>query len=120
WRFLDLGRRLERAATLVRLLRTTLVEPPAKEAGLLEALLEVADSGITYRRRYLARLQAAPLLDLLLTDDSNPRGLLFQLRALVEHLTALPPSPLAGDRAERAAAEGALEALRGADIDVLA
>ena len=49
----------------------------------------MADSGITYRRRYLATLQVAPVLDLLLTDDSNPRSLLFQLEALSEHWQAL-------------------------------
>ena len=93
WRFLDVGRRLERAIGLVRLLRHTLAEAPPssadRPAALLEALLEVADSGITYRRRYLATLQVAPVLDLLLTDDGNPRSLVFQLEALSEHWQAL-------------------------------
>ncbi len=93
WRFLDVGRRLERAIGLVRLVRHTLVEatpsPADRPAALLEALLEVCDSGITYRRRYLATLQVAPVLDLLLTDDGNPRSLLFQLEALSEHWQAL-------------------------------
>ncbi len=94
WRFLDMGRRLERATTLVLLLSRTLVEP--SEAPLLEAILEVADSGMTYRRRYLANLQVAPVLDLLLIDETNPRSVIFQLRALVEHLAALPnPTPSA-------------------------
>ena len=89
WRFLDIGRRLERAIGLVRLLRHTLVESSPRPAALLETVLEVADSGITYRRRYLAILQGAPVLDLLLTDDSNPRALVFQLAALTEHWQVL-------------------------------
>jgi uncharacterized circularly permuted ATP-grasp superfamily protein/uncharacterized alpha-E superfamily protein len=92
WRFLDMGRRLERATTLVLLLSTTLVDhvDTEKQAPLLEALLDIADSGMTYRRRYLANLQAAPVVDLLLTDETNPRSTLFQVRAIVSHMEALP------------------------------
>jgi uncharacterized circularly permuted ATP-grasp superfamily protein/uncharacterized alpha-E superfamily protein len=98
WRFLDLGRRLERAVSLVPLLRATAVQVCDRERPLLEAVLEIADSGMTYRRRYLARLQTAPVVDLLLTDDTNPRSVLYQVRALVEHVRALPPWPGAGVR----------------------
>ena len=96
WRFLDMGRRLERASALVQLLGRTLVEHD--EAPLLEAILEVADSGMTYRRRYLATLQLAPVLDLLLLDETNPRSVMFQLRALVDHLAALPAPAVGGAR----------------------
>jgi uncharacterized alpha-E superfamily protein len=71
WRFLDMGRRLERAMTLVTLLRGTLSERCDREGPLLEAVLEIADSGMTYRRRYLATLQVAPVVDLLL-DRRRP------------------------------------------------
>ncbi|HEX2658674.1 MAG TPA: circularly permuted type 2 ATP-grasp protein, partial [Polyangia bacterium] len=82
WRFVDMGRRIERAGAGVLLLESTLVEPLLeREAPLLEALLDVADSGMTYRRRYRATLLAAPVLDLLLTDDTNPRSVIFQLRS---------------------------------------
>ncbi len=91
WRFLDMGRRLERAVTLLTLLRATTVRAADHERPLLEAVLEIADSGMTYRRRYLATLQTAPVLDLLLVDDTNPRSVLFQVRALAEHMRALPP-----------------------------
>jgi uncharacterized alpha-E superfamily protein len=91
WRFLDMGRRLERALSLVRLLRTTLVSPSAEERPLLDAVLDVADSGMTYRRRYPGHLQTAAVVDLLLSDDSNPRSVVFQLRILSEHVKALLP-----------------------------
>jgi uncharacterized circularly permuted ATP-grasp superfamily protein/uncharacterized alpha-E superfamily protein len=118
WRFLDMGRRLERATTLVLLLTRTLVEP--SEAPLLEAILEVADSGMTYRRRYLANLQVAPVLDLLLIDETNPRSVIFQMRALVDHLAALPNTTPTGARTpQQRIAIASLAELQLADADAL-
>ena len=90
WRFVDIGRRLERGLNILRLLRKTLVHPQAETIALLEALLEVADSAMTYRYRYLTSLQLAPLLDLLLTDETNPRSVGYQLAALADHVRQLP------------------------------
>jgi uncharacterized circularly permuted ATP-grasp superfamily protein/uncharacterized alpha-E superfamily protein len=98
WHFLDMGRRIERAITLTTLLRATTTRTFDRERPLLEAVLEIADSGMTYRRRYLATLQAAPVVDLLLGDDSNPRSVLYQVRALAEHVRGLPPLEGAGVR----------------------
>jgi uncharacterized alpha-E superfamily protein len=53
-------------------------------------VLEIADSTMTYRRRYFAQPQWPPVLDLLLADDSNPRSLAFQIHALAEHAANLP------------------------------
>ena len=91
WRFLEIGRRLERAIALMNLLRG--VCPPGVEPAALpwEALLVVADASITYRRRYRATADAGAVLDLLLVDDTNPRSLAFQLvqlDALLDGLTA--------------------------------
>ena len=98
WRFLDMGRRLERAVNLVALMRATLVEHDDRESSLIEAVLDVADSRMTYRRRYPAGLQTAPTVDLLLADDANPRGVIFQLKTLAEHINALPPQLTQGVR----------------------
>jgi uncharacterized alpha-E superfamily protein len=121
WRFTDLGRRLERALFLVTLFEQTMVVPAADETRLLEALLETADSGITYRRRYLGTVQPAPVLDLLVTDETNPRALVFQVRAIAEHVERLPR---AGGEALRTAEErtaiAALARLRLAAPDDLA
>src|SRR6185503_2209914 len=65
WRFLDMGRRLERAMNLVVSLRAALTRTFEREGPLLESVLDVADSGMTYRRRYLATLQVVPVVDLL-------------------------------------------------------
>jgi uncharacterized circularly permuted ATP-grasp superfamily protein/uncharacterized alpha-E superfamily protein len=102
WRFLDMGRRLERATTLVLLLGSTLAHASPREAPLLEAVLDIADSGMTYRRRYLANLQGAPVVDLLLLDETNPRSVIFQLHAIVDHIEALPTPPGAGLRSSQA------------------
>ena len=72
-------------------------------------MLDVADSGMTYRRRYLASLQVVPVIDLLLTDDSNPRSVIFQLESLAEHLPQLPrlPAPTLGAGRCASSARGA-------------
>jgi uncharacterized circularly permuted ATP-grasp superfamily protein/uncharacterized alpha-E superfamily protein len=90
WRFMDMGRRLERSVSVAGLLRSTLRQTTRDEPPLLEALLEICDSLMTYRRRYLASLQLAPVLDLLLADESNPRSVAFQLVSLDDHVNNLP------------------------------
>lgn len=89
WRFLDIGRRLERAINATTLAQAGLAlgNPPA---STLEAMLEIADSVMTYRRRYFAQPEWGPVLDLLLADDTNPRALAFQLQALKNHGQELP------------------------------
>ena len=53
-------------------------------------MLEINDSVMTYRRRYFAAPQWPGVLDLLLSDDSNPRSLAFQALALGEHASHMP------------------------------
>ena len=120
WHCLDMGRRLERAVYTVDLLRSLLVEVGEHEATVLETLLEIADSSMTYRSRYLTTLQCAPVLDLLLMDETNPRSVLYQLMALAEHVEHLPRNharPFLSP-AQRLALM-ALTSLRLAEIDVL-
>jgi len=89
WLFLDLGRRLERAQAVTTEVGFAIDQPAARiEAGLRLAL-ELCDSAITYRSRYFNALQAAPVLDLVLADQGNPRGLAFQLVAMHAALDSL-------------------------------
>ncbi|HVY69695.1 MAG TPA: circularly permuted type 2 ATP-grasp protein [Verrucomicrobiae bacterium] len=88
WRFLDFGRRLERSVNLVKLLRAGTGLDPYRAA--LGPLLEVADSTLTYRRRYFAQPQLASVLELLLFDAGNPRAFAFQLQAMMEHAENMP------------------------------
>ena len=89
WRFLEFGRRLERASRIVHWFRAALCPEPAG-AAVLEPLLELSDSLMTYRRRYFAGVQVSSVLELLLLDEGNPRSLAFQLMALREHARHFP------------------------------
>ncbi len=90
WRFLELGRRLERSVHTVFAVHNLLLPDRAEELPALDAALEFGDCVLTYRSRYLTTLQLAPVLDLLITDETNPRSLVFQLARIVEHLEQLP------------------------------
>lgn len=90
WHSLDMGRRLERALYTARLLRSLLLEADAQETIVFETLLDIVDSSMTYRSRYLTSLQFAPVLDLVLMDDTNPRSVVYQLVVLAEHIESLP------------------------------
>jgi uncharacterized circularly permuted ATP-grasp superfamily protein/uncharacterized alpha-E superfamily protein len=92
WRFLELGRRIERACGVSALLRGALdaAHDPATESLVLESVLIAAESIITYRRRYAARAGVATALDLLVVDRENPRAIAYQLDRIGEALARLP------------------------------
>jgi len=90
WLFMSIGRRLERAIFLTRQMRE--ITRPLGESGwpLLECMLEVADSAMSYRARYYTTLQPLAVLDILMADGTNPRSLDFQLTHLVQLYRQLP------------------------------
>ena len=92
WRFLDIGRRIERASQMVDFIRHGLGFESDTDSGQLEVLLEIADSSITYRSRYLTSMQPELVLDLLLLDEANPRSVAYQLAQLRDHIDRLPGS----------------------------
>jgi uncharacterized circularly permuted ATP-grasp superfamily protein/uncharacterized alpha-E superfamily protein len=94
WRFLELGRRIERAILTGRLVRC-FASPGAAEGGL-DVLLELADSQITYRQRYVMVAAPAPVIDLVVLDPNNPRSMAFQLDRIEAHLSALPGRSVTG------------------------
>jgi uncharacterized circularly permuted ATP-grasp superfamily protein/uncharacterized alpha-E superfamily protein len=97
WRFLDFGRRLERAVHIAKMLRAAL-SGGVRNTIVLEPILEIADSVMTYRRRFFSGAQLSSVLELLLLDESNPRALAFQLAAMSEHAAQLPDDPQNTDR----------------------
>ena len=103
WRFLDMGRRLERALHTSASCAARWYGGRRRGAAAGGAA-GVADSSMTYRRRYLAALQTAPVLDLLLADETNPRSLAFQLSALADHVERPAARRDAGPRPARTAA----------------
>jgi uncharacterized circularly permuted ATP-grasp superfamily protein/uncharacterized alpha-E superfamily protein len=89
WRFLDFGRRLERATNLLEFTHAAIQVDPQSQITL-PPLLELADSAMTYRRRYFAQPRFGSALHLLVGDPTNPRSLVFQIHALQDHILHLP------------------------------
>jgi uncharacterized circularly permuted ATP-grasp superfamily protein/uncharacterized alpha-E superfamily protein len=88
WRFHDLGRRIERALALIPAMRTFgRVDATGDD---LSTLLDLADSQISYRQRYLTGIARVPVLDLVALDPGNPRGIAYQVCVIAEHLGKLP------------------------------
>lgn len=90
WRFLDLGRRVERAAQSVAILRCACEVKDRLISPTFVALLENADSLMTYRSRYQSGMRLGPVCDLLMCDRTNPRAIAYQLAAVIDHVRALP------------------------------
>lgn len=88
WRFLDMGRRLERAVNICRFMRQFAAEDATLDD--LDLLLDLADSQITYRARYLEDMAPTPVRDLVMLDPYNPRALAYQVAVLKDHVAALP------------------------------
>jgi uncharacterized circularly permuted ATP-grasp superfamily protein/uncharacterized alpha-E superfamily protein len=88
WRFLDMGRRIERGINTCRFTRA-LAHAEATTDDL-DLLLDLADSQITYRARYLVGLALTPARDMVILDPFNTRSLAFQVFALRDHMAALP------------------------------
>ncbi|MCC9599684.1 circularly permuted type 2 ATP-grasp protein [Stieleria sp. JC731] len=90
WQFIELGRRIERAEYICDLMTTMLCPPTDSGKPICEAALEVADCLMTYRSRYINLVQLAPVIDLLVTDETNPRSLQFQFDRIASLMDKLP------------------------------
>jgi uncharacterized alpha-E superfamily protein len=88
WRFLEMGRRAERAINTMRFACQFAYDEAGDED--LDVLLTLVDCQITYRSRYLVGPLLAPVRDLAVLDPYNPRSVAFQVSALNEHIAALP------------------------------
>ena len=88
WRFLDIGRRIERAINTCRLART--FAPDEANADDLDVMLDLIDSQITYRSRYLTGVALVPVRDMVLLDPFNPRSVGFQIETINQHIATLP------------------------------
>jgi uncharacterized circularly permuted ATP-grasp superfamily protein/uncharacterized alpha-E superfamily protein len=121
WLFLMIGRRLERAVHLTSLFHTTLTTISTEETALLENLLGVTDSLLSYRRYYRSHPEPHATLELILRSESNPRSLGYQLVRLTTDIAGLPRNEIEPYRTseERLILE-ALTQLRLADMETLA
>jgi uncharacterized circularly permuted ATP-grasp superfamily protein/uncharacterized alpha-E superfamily protein len=88
WRFLEMGRRIERAAAtcsmVERFIRGEIV------SGGLDVVLEFADSQISYRVRYATSAGRPAVLDMVVLDANNPRSVAFQIGVISRTLAAMP------------------------------
>ena len=101
------------------LVQRLLVPAEVELSPLLEVILEIFDSSMTYRYRYLTSLQLPPVLDLILIDETNPRAVGFQLNALAEHLGSLPQADVVQAATDQQIMYSALAALRLTDLEAL-
>ncbi|MDF7798314.1 circularly permuted type 2 ATP-grasp protein [Pontiellaceae bacterium B1224] len=120
WRFMDMGFRMERAVMSAQLLQELLVKPSSFEPPVLDAILEVANSAMTYRSRYQSRVVPLPLLDLLLCDDSNPRSIAYQLVLISRHVHALSELHGRGRLPEQTLADELVLHIQNCDLNQLA
>jgi uncharacterized circularly permuted ATP-grasp superfamily protein/uncharacterized alpha-E superfamily protein len=88
WSFLDLGKRIERAINTCRFARQFADAEPTMDS--LDALIELIDSQITYRSRYIFGAALAPVLDMAMLDPFNPRSVSFQIVRMDDLLATLP------------------------------
>ncbi len=119
WRFLEMGRRAERAINTVRFARQFAYDEAGGED--LDILLTLVDCQITYRSRYLVGPLLAPVRDLVVLDPYNPRSVAFQVSALNDHISSLPTLKEGGliERPQRLAValQATLTAAEAASLD---
>ncbi|MBL6852062.1 MAG: circularly permuted type 2 ATP-grasp protein [Alphaproteobacteria bacterium] len=89
WLFVDLGRRIERTSHQICLVNQAAAATDG-DASYVRMMLDIADSAMTYRSRYLNQFDLGALIDLLLLDETNPRAVAFQLASLERNLRELP------------------------------
>lgn len=92
WRFLEIGRRIERASITLTLIRAA-THRSATDDSVLGPLLEICDSSMTFRRLHYARPTLIPVLDLLMFNEPNPRSVAHQLNVLGRQTPQLPADP---------------------------
>ncbi|GGB85917.1 hypothetical protein GCM10011352_09740 [Marinobacterium zhoushanense] len=91
WRFLEMGRRLERTLQSTALLRSLLVPvlDDSDQEQVVETVLLTTEVLITYRRRYRTRPMLNHGLTLIMLDKTNPRSLHYQIDLLRQHIEQL-------------------------------
>jgi len=123
WRFLSIGRSLERAAMMASVL-AWFADDSAPE-GSFDMAVEVGDSVLTHRRLFAVTSSRSTVVDLLACDANNPRSIHYQLAELKEHTSALPGAREQGQMSDlskailKLQAEVAVTTPESLDADVL-
>jgi uncharacterized alpha-E superfamily protein len=92
WRLLNIGRYIESSMNTCTILESILVNKAGQEVekALMEMVLMCNESLVTYRYRYRSTLELSGVLNLLLTDEENPRSVVYQITRIYDHLNQLP------------------------------
>ncbi len=98
WRFLSIGRSLERAAAMASVL-AWFADDDAPD-GALDMVVEIGDSVLTHRRLFAVATSRSTVVDLLACDADNPRSVHYQLSELKEHIDVLPGTHERGQMSE--------------------
>ncbi len=96
WRFLEIGRRVERALGTLVLLQVAAAGEKEEESHFLDPLLEICDSVMTYRRRHFSKPRWDAVCELLFMDQSNPRSVAHQIAILQTESGNFPGDPNSG------------------------
>jgi len=88
WRFLSIGRSLERASAMAQLLAW--FAAPETPEGSLDLVVEVGDSALSHRRLYAVATSRPTVIDLLACDANNPRSIHYQLADIESQVSYLP------------------------------
>ncbi|NOT38916.1 MAG: hypothetical protein HOP13_00315 [Alphaproteobacteria bacterium] len=87
WRFLTIGRSLERAASMASAL-ARFADGDAPD-GALDLAVELGDSSMTHRSRYAVATSRNTVVDLLVFDAMNPRSVIYHLTEIREQAELL-------------------------------
>jgi uncharacterized alpha-E superfamily protein len=117
WRFLELGRRIERGTASATFLQAAIQLCQREKESVLVPLLEIFDSTMTYRRHHFAKPKLLQVLDLLMLHAANPRSLAYQLHAIQHQALLLPQgSSPSGPSAFVAAIDAIVAKLQHTDL----
>ncbi|HEY2609128.1 circularly permuted type 2 ATP-grasp protein [Paraburkholderia sp. RL18-103-BIB-C] len=75
WRLLFVGRHIERVSAMTSFLRVIADNGQLATPAGFDLLLQLFDSTLTYRSLYPGRFEVPALLDLLVIEPTNPRGI---------------------------------------------
>ena len=90
WHMLAAGRLIERLVNLSGILVAFFTHAAVYTPRGFETLLVLFDSSITYRTRYQRQQDIPALMDLLVTDETNPRSISCILQTLQGEIKHLP------------------------------
>jgi uncharacterized circularly permuted ATP-grasp superfamily protein/uncharacterized alpha-E superfamily protein len=96
WRLLFIGRHIERMSAMAMFLEVVATHGELALPGHFDLLLQLFDSTFTYRSLYPGRFEVPALLDLLVVDPTNPRGLYAvygRLRKKLDEITDTEDKP---------------------------